>query len=62
MKLGLFMMPLHPPGRTLSESYDEDLGLIKHAIKLDLVRYGLVNTCCYHGKICQILNYLLPAP
>ena len=31
MKLGLFMMPLHPPGRTLSESYDEDLGLIKHA-------------------------------
>ena len=31
MKLGLFMMPLHPPGRILAESYDEDLGLIKHA-------------------------------
>ena len=36
MNLGLFMMPLHPPSRILSESYDEDLEVIRHADRLGL--------------------------
>ena len=34
MKLGIFMMPLHPPGRVHAETYDEDLELIKLADRL----------------------------
>ena len=34
MKLGLFMMPLHPPGRVHAETYEEDLELIAYADKL----------------------------
>ena len=34
MKLGIFMMPLHPPGRVHAETYEEDLELISHADKL----------------------------
>ena len=34
MKLGLFMMPLHPPGRPPAETYDEDLELVRRADRL----------------------------
>ena len=34
MKLGLFCMPLHPPGRLHAETYDEDLEMIARADKL----------------------------
>ena len=34
MKFGLFMMPLHPPGRPLAETYDEDLELVRRADRL----------------------------
>lgn len=34
MKLGLFMMPLHPAGRVLAETYQEDLELVCHADQL----------------------------
>jgi alkanesulfonate monooxygenase SsuD/methylene tetrahydromethanopterin reductase-like flavin-dependent oxidoreductase (luciferase family) len=34
MKLGLFMMPLHPPGRLHAETYDEDLELVRQADRL----------------------------
>ena len=36
MKLGLFMMPLHPPGRPHAEAYDEDLRAIELADRLGL--------------------------
>ncbi|MYD52025.1 MAG: LLM class flavin-dependent oxidoreductase [Dehalococcoidia bacterium] len=34
MKFGLFMMPLHPPGRPPAETYDEDLELVRRADRL----------------------------
>ena len=34
MKFGLFMMPLHPPGRPPAETYDEDLDLVRRADRL----------------------------
>ena len=34
MKIGLFMMPLHPPGRIHAETYDEDLEVISLADRL----------------------------
>jgi len=34
MKIGLFMMPLHPPGRIHAETYDEDLEIISLADRL----------------------------
>lgn len=34
MKFGLFMMPLHPPGRPIAETYDEDLELVRLADQL----------------------------
>ena len=34
MKLGLFMMPLHPPGRLHAETYDEDLETVVLADRL----------------------------
>ena len=34
MKLGLFCMPLHQPGRLHAETYDEDLEMIARADKL----------------------------
>ena len=34
MKLGLFMMPLHPPHRLHAETYDEDLELVRRADRL----------------------------
>ena len=30
MKLGLFNMPLHPPGRRHADTYDEDLELMEN--------------------------------
>ena len=34
MKLGLFNMPLHPPGRLHADTYDEDLDLMSFADEL----------------------------
>ena len=34
MKIGLFMMPLHPPGRVHADTYDEDLELVRSADQL----------------------------
>ena len=34
MKFGLFMMPLHPPGRPPAETYDEDMELVRRADRL----------------------------
>ena len=34
MKFGLFMMPLHPPRRSYSDSYDRDIELIVQADQL----------------------------
>ena len=34
MKIGLFMMPLHPPGRVPADTYDEDLELVRRADRL----------------------------
>ena len=34
MKLGMFMMPLHPPHRPMHETYDEDLAKVVHADKV----------------------------
>ena len=34
MQFGLFMMPLHPPHRSLADSYDRDLDLIVAADRL----------------------------
>ncbi|HZS88570.1 MAG TPA: LLM class flavin-dependent oxidoreductase [Chloroflexota bacterium] len=34
MKLGLFMMPLHPPEKPRTQCYDEDVELIVLADKL----------------------------
>jgi len=34
MDFGLFMMPLHPPHRTIADSYDRDLELSAVADKL----------------------------
>ena len=34
MELGLFMMPLHPPHRSLADSYDRDLETLVHADRL----------------------------
>ena len=34
MKFGLFMMPLHPPGRPPAETYEEDLELVRLADRL----------------------------
>ena len=34
LKFGLFMMPLHPPGRPPAETYDEDLELVRRADRL----------------------------
>ncbi len=34
MEFGLFMMPLHPPHRSIADSYDRDLDLLAHADKL----------------------------
>lgn len=34
MELGLFMMPLHPPHRSIADSYDRDLDLLAHADRL----------------------------
>ena len=31
MEFGLFMMPLHPPYRSYSDSYDRDLALLVEA-------------------------------
>ena len=36
MRLGLFMMPLHPPGKPVAEAYEEDLQLLVHADRLGL--------------------------
>ncbi len=35
MKLGLFMMPLHPPSKPRTQCFDEDLDLIVRADELD---------------------------
>src|SRR5437016_4797073 len=34
MELGIFMMPLHPPGKPLTQCYDEDIELIVRADEL----------------------------
>ena len=34
MKIGLFMMPLHPPGRVPADTYEEDLELVRRADRL----------------------------
>ncbi len=34
MEFGLFMMPLHPPHRSIADSYDRDLDLLAHADRL----------------------------
>ena len=34
MEFGLFMMPLHPPHRSIADSYDRDLDLMVHADRL----------------------------
>ena len=34
MEFGLFMMPLHPPYRSYSDSYDRDLDLLVEADRL----------------------------
>ena len=36
MEFGLFMMPLHPPHRTPSDSYDRDIELIVQADRLGI--------------------------
>lgn len=35
MEFGLFMMPLHPPHRSIADSYDRDLALLAHADRLE---------------------------
>ena len=37
MEFGLFMMPLHPPHRSIADSYDRDLDLI---VKADQLGYN----------------------
>ena len=34
MKFGLFMMPLHPPSRSLADSYEKDVNLLVEADRL----------------------------
>jgi len=35
MEFRLFMMPLHPPHRSIADSYDRNLELLVHADHLD---------------------------
>ncbi|MBI3964807.1 MAG: LLM class flavin-dependent oxidoreductase, partial [Chloroflexi bacterium] len=37
MRLGLFMMPLHPPGKSVTQCYDED---IETLVLADRLGYG----------------------
>ena len=49
MKFGLFMMPLHPPRRSYSDSYDRDIELIVQADKL-----GYTEVCTYSRDACAV--------
>ncbi len=55
MKLGLFMMPLHPPGRPPAETYEEDLELVRRADRLGFSEIWI-------GEHLQLPWENMPAP
>ena len=48
MKLGLFMMPLHPPEKDRTECFEEDIELVVLADQLGVQR-GLGRAAQYAG-------------
>jgi len=50
MRLGLFMMPLHPSYRAIADCYDRDIDQLVLADKLGFDEAWLVNTSPRNGK------------